>query len=88
MSAYSHKRTFKQSDNRSMVSFATAGANSRTTQMFINFGDNSSLDSQGFAPFGEVTEGRGTLRAMESLGSKSGEPRVEIVIHRADIFVE
>jgi peptidyl-prolyl cis-trans isomerase A (cyclophilin A) len=49
----------KVSNKTGSVTFAKlAEANSRTTQVFINIGDNSAtLDSQGFTPFGEVIQG-------------------------------
>jgi peptidyl-prolyl cis-trans isomerase A (cyclophilin A) len=48
----------KESNKRGYVTFAkTSAPNSRSTQVFINFGDNSQLDKDGFAPFGRVTEG-------------------------------
>ena len=46
-----------QSNTRGFVSYAMGGANTRTTQIFINFGDNSRLDPMGFSPFGQVVEG-------------------------------
>src|SRR5690349_23842335 len=47
----------KQSNIRGMITFATAGPHTRTTQVFINFGDNAALDGQGFSPFGKVISG-------------------------------
>jgi peptidyl-prolyl cis-trans isomerase A (cyclophilin A) len=46
-----------QSNKLGYVTFATGGPNTRTTQIFINLADNTSLDGQGFSPFGQVIEG-------------------------------
>jgi peptidyl-prolyl cis-trans isomerase A (cyclophilin A) len=46
-----------ESNTRGRVTYATAGPGTRTTQLFINYGNNRRLDRSGFAPFGQVTEG-------------------------------
>jgi len=56
----------KSSNKPGTITFATAGANTRTTQVFINFGDNSRLDGMGFAPFGEVTSGMDVVKQFYS----------------------
>ncbi len=54
-----------QSNKPGFVTFAKSGMpNSRTTQIFFNFGDNAGLDSQGFTPFGRVVEGSPVLGAL------------------------
>jgi len=60
----------KQSNTRGMITFATAGPNTRTTQLFINYADNSRLDGGGFAPFGRVVEG---MEVVDRLYSAYGE---------------
>ena len=59
-----------KSNTRGMVSYATAGPGTRTTQVFINFGDNRMLDPQGFAPFGQVIEG---MAVVDKLYAAYGE---------------
>ena len=47
-----------QGNTRGFVSFAKSSApNSRATQIFINYADNSRLNRDGFAPFGKVISG-------------------------------
>ncbi|MET0157093.1 MAG: peptidylprolyl isomerase [Methyloceanibacter sp.] len=60
----------RQSNARGMITFATAGPDTRTTQVFINFGDNAGLDGQGFSPFGKVVSG---MEVVDSLYGGYGE---------------
>jgi peptidyl-prolyl cis-trans isomerase A (cyclophilin A) len=56
----------KQSNRPGTITFATAGPNTRTTQLFINLGNNAGLDNQGFAPFGLVTSGMDVVQKIYS----------------------
>src|SRR6185312_9068237 len=47
------------------ITFAAAGRNTRTTEVFINLRDNARLDKAGFAPFGVVVEGLATARELD-----------------------
>jgi peptidyl-prolyl cis-trans isomerase A (cyclophilin A) len=57
--------TVQQSNQKGFVTFAKASLpNSRSTQIFINFKDNSFLDKMNFSPFGQVVEGMNVVEAL------------------------
>ena len=60
-------------NTRGRVSFAMAGPDTRSTQLFINFGDNSRLDQMGFSAIGEVVEGMEVVDALHA-GYGEGAP--------------
>jgi cyclophilin family peptidyl-prolyl cis-trans isomerase len=64
----------RQSNRRGFLTYAMAGPNTRTTQLFINYGDNSALDKQGFSPFGQVSSGMNVVDALHN-GYGEGAPR-------------
>jgi len=68
----------RESNKRGTLSFAKGGADSRSTQVFVNLRDNSSLDSQGFATFGRVTKG---MDVVDSLFGEYGEKPDQGQIH-------
>ena len=59
-----------QSNERGMLTFATSGPNSRTSQVFINFNDNTNLDLMGFAPVGRVVKG---MDVVDSINPEYGQ---------------
>ena len=56
----------KNSNSTGTIVFATAGPNTRTTQLFINLNDNAGLDAQGFTPFGRVSSGMNVVTKLYS----------------------
>ena len=61
----------KQGNTRGVITFAKSGApNSRTSQVFINFKDNSFLNRQGFSSFGKVITG---MEVVDKIYSGYGE---------------
>lgn len=69
----------KQSNTRGFVSFAKSAApNSRTTQVFINFADNSRLNRDGFAPFGRVVAGMDVVdKIYSAYGQTPDQGRIQ-----------
>ena len=64
-----------QSNTRGRITYAMGGSpDTRTTQVFINFRNNSNLDGMGFAPFGEVTSGMDVVDKIHT-GYGEGAPR-------------
>jgi peptidyl-prolyl cis-trans isomerase A (cyclophilin A) len=82
----------KQSNTRGMITFATAGPNTRTTQVFINFDDNAGLDGQGFSPFGKVVSGMEVVDALYGgygEGAPSGKgPNQGLVQQQGNAYLE
>jgi peptidyl-prolyl cis-trans isomerase A (cyclophilin A) len=62
-----------QSNHTGFLTFATAGPNTRTTQLFISLGENAQLDSMGFAAFGQVTTGMDVVQKIFSGYGESPE---------------
>jgi len=65
----------KQSNKPMFITYAMGGSpDTLTTQVFINYGNNANLDAMGFAPFGEVIEGKDVVNKIYT-GYGEGAPR-------------
>jgi homoserine O-acetyltransferase len=63
----------RASNVRGTFAYAMTGPDTRTTQIYINTGDQSRQDSDGFAPFGKVVEGMEVVdRLYSDYGERSG----------------
>jgi peptidyl-prolyl cis-trans isomerase A (cyclophilin A) len=70
----------KESNKRGYVTFAqTSAPNSRSTQIFVNYKDNGFLDSQRFAPFGQVISG---MDAVDKINADYGEKPIQASIQQ------
>ena len=76
-----------ESNVRGRVTFAKSGApNSRSTQLFINYGDNGRLDRDGFSPIGKVVEG---MDVVEELYSGYGDgPEQNLIQSRGNEYLK
>ncbi len=77
----------KQSNTRGRITYAKSNQpNTRTTQLFINSGDNANLDDMGFAPFGEVVEG---MEVVDAINAEYGQqPSQGQIAGRGNAYLE
>jgi peptidyl-prolyl cis-trans isomerase A (cyclophilin A) len=75
-----------KSNTRGMVTYAMAGPNTRTTQVFINYGNNARLNADGFSPFGKVVTG---MEVVDKLYSGYGEsPDQGMIQNQGNAYLE
>lgn len=82
----------RRSNERGTLTFAAAGENTRTTQLFFNLADNGRLDAMGFAPIGRVVEG---MSVVDSLHAGYGDspprgqgPAQDEILERGNEYLE
>ena len=70
----------KESNTKGIVSFAMAGQpTTRSTQLFINLGDNARLDGMGFAPICVVDKGMSVVESFhDGYGAKPSSDQARI----------
>lgn len=77
-----------QKNLRGFVSFTTENRpRSRFTQVFINYADNSYLDADGFAPFGQVVAGMAVVEALYGYGREK-EPDQRRILRDGNDYLE
>ena len=79
----------KQSNKRGYVTFANAGPNSRSTQLFVNLVDNTFLDPEAmhFAPFGQVVEGMDIVDMLYTGYGRQNVPDQERITNEGNAYL-
>src|SRR5712691_1608450 len=79
----------KHSNLPATITFANTGApHSRSTQVFVNLGNNAGLDAQGFAPFGKVTRGMSVIHKLYSGYGEQPTGTQQQMTEQGDAFVK
>jgi peptidyl-prolyl cis-trans isomerase A (cyclophilin A) len=76
----------QQSNHRGYLTFATSGDNTRTTQLFINLGENGRLDAKGFSPFGQVSEGMDVVDKL--YGGYGEKPDQGLITNQGKAYID
>lgn len=75
-----------QTNRVGSIVYATAGPNTRTTQLFINLRSNQNLDSEGFAPFGMVLDDG--MKVVQQIYSLYGEgPEQDAITNQGNAYL-
>ena len=78
----------KLSNLRGFVTFAKESSpNSRYTMVFINYKDNSYLDTEGFAPFGQVVAGMEIVDTLYSGYGRTNVPDQRRIIREGNAYL-
>jgi peptidyl-prolyl cis-trans isomerase A (cyclophilin A) len=75
-----------RANTRGRITYAMAGPNTRTTQVFINYINNSRLDADGFAPFGQVVEGMEVVDAI--YGGYGETPEQSLIEQQGNAYLK
>lgn len=76
-----------QSNTAGTFAFATAGPDTRTTQLFVNLVDNSGLDAQGFSPFGQ-TDAKGLAAIGHIYAGYGQNPDQDQIYAQGDAYLK
>ncbi len=76
------------SNAEGVITFATAGKNTRTTQLFINLANNSMLDRMGFAGFGKIEKGMDVVKNLNGEYGEDPTPMQGRIYQEGNAFLE